>query len=135
MRLSREAKTTSFITENVELHGNLSVQGGIRIDGYLHGRIESNATIYIGNSGRVKAKIIAKSVISSGWVCGNLTAEDLVKINYPGTLEGEITTCEMGIEEGVFFNGECHILSPKKNLRPKAVKLRRPKKAISHRDL
>lgn len=134
MKNIKDTKTTSFLAESIELSGNLYTKGGIRIDGKITGRIESSSTVYIGDSAKVTAEIIADNVVTSGSVLGNVSAERTVKINSPGILEGEVKTCNLGIEQGVYFNGRCQILSPKKNLRPKTISLRVPKKPIEHRD-
>lgn len=134
MKSIKDTKTTSFLAETIELSGNLYTKGGIRIDGSITGRIESASTIYIGDSARVTAEIVAQNVVTSGSVLGNVSAEKTVKINAPGIVEGEIRTCNLGIEQGVYFNGRCEILSPKHNPRPKTISLRVPKKPIPHRE-
>lgn len=132
--MNQESKTTSFLSESIELKGNLYLKGGVRIDGKVSGKIDSEATIFIGENARVKADLVAPAVISSGSIMGDIVASKVVKINYPGTLEGEVTTCSLGVEKGVYFSGKCHILSPPNNPRPKTMLPKPPSKAIAHRE-
>jgi cytoskeletal protein CcmA (bactofilin family) len=134
LKLANEAKTTSFLSESIELKGNLYVQGSIRIDGKVAGKIEGESTIYIGEMAVVKAEIIADSIISNGAVKGDIQAQDLVKVSLPGVLEGEVRTSQFSIEQGVYFNGRCQILSPKNNPKEKLLTAAKIKKAIAHRE-
>ena len=134
MKFSKELKTTSFLSEYIELKGNLFVKGGIRIDGSFKGALESEATIYIGKSALVEAQIVTKSLVSSGKIVGNINAEDTVKINKPGHMQGIIQTCTLGIEKEVFFDGKCQLLSPPNNHKPKTTTPKLPRKAIPNRE-
>ncbi len=134
MKLAKDFKTTSFLSESCELKGNLHTKGGIRIDGKINGLLNCESTIYIGETAEIEADITTKSLVSGGAIVGNITAEDTVHINAPGSVEGEIRTCNLGIEKDVFFNGRCQLLSPKDNKRPQLNKPRFPRKAISNRE-
>ena len=134
VKLGKEFKTTSFLSESCELRGNLDVKGGIRIDGEMNGTLNCESTIYIGETAKINAEIVTKSMVSGGSIVGNITAEDTVQINSPGSVEGEIRTCNLGIEKEVYFNGRCQLLTPKNNKRPKLTKPRFPRKAIPNRD-
>ena len=130
----KEFKTTSFLSESLDLSGNLYVKGGIRIDGTLKGQLNSESTVYVGDEAVVDADIVTKSIISSGTVRGTISAEDTVKIMNPGRLEGEVETCNLEIEKDVFFNGKCRLLSPKNNIQPKLATPKDPRKPIPNRD-
>lgn len=132
--LKKEAKTTSFLSENVELTGKLNLKGGIRIDGKITGEIISHSTIFIGDTARVNAEIVGESLISSGYVKGDINTANLVQLNSPGTLEGDVRTCNMSIEEGSYFNGKCQLLVPQHNQRPKTVPPTPPRIALSARE-
>jgi len=134
VKLEKENKTTSFLSESCELKGHLHTKGGIRIDGKLSGTLNCESVVYVGETGEIEAEIATKSLVSGGKITGNITAEDTVHINSPGSIEGEIRTCNLGIEKDVFFNGKCHLLSPKDNKRPELSKPRLPRKAIPNRD-
>lgn len=130
----KDSKTTSFFSEEIELEGELSLKGGIRIDGILKGEIECEATVYCGDTAKIEADIIADSVISSGQIEGDIIAENMIKINNPGTLSGQVRTSSLGLEKGAFFNGRCHMLNPKDNKKPDLIPPIKPRKAIPNRD-
>lgn len=134
MKPKKEIKTTSFLSENIELKGKLYTKEGIRIDGKVVGCIQSDGPVYIGKSAKIEAEISSHSVISSGSISGNVKAQEEVRINYPGVLEGNIHTSNFTIEKGVFFTGRCQILIPYNNPKNDTPKFHFPRKAISHRE-
>ena len=134
MNFNKEHKTTSFLSNTCELYGNLYTKGGIRIDGKLNGYISCDSTVYIGDTAEIEAQISTRSLVSSGSVTGNVVADDTVQINHPGSLRGEVKTCNMGIEKNVYFNGRCQLLSPEVIEKPKLSSPKIPRKAIPNRD-
>lgn len=110
----RNIKTTSFLSENTELIGNLTVKGGLRIDGRLKGTIISGSMVTLGENALVQADIKARSVISSGHIEGNILSAEHVQLSLPGSVKGAIQTRELILEKGVFFDGSCKITEPER---------------------
>ena len=54
----RDVKTTSFLAEGTELDGVLTVEGGIRIDGRVKGKINSESVVYVGDQAEIEADIL-----------------------------------------------------------------------------
>ena len=92
MKLKKDQKTTSFLTENVELRGNLHTSGAIRIDGPFSGKMFSSSVVYVGEKSYIRADIVANTIVSSGTIHGNITTDESVMINNPGSVEGKIVT-------------------------------------------
>ena len=107
-------KTTSFLAEGTELIGKLTINGGIRIDGKIKGKINSSSVVFLGDTARVKADIRAEAVISSGQVIGDISSARHVEFSNPGSIKGSITTRELILEKGVAFDGSCKIIEPEK---------------------
>lgn len=105
-------KTTSFLGENTELIGTLTVTGGLRVDGRIQGAIHSESVVTLGAGAVVRANIRARAVISSGRIEGDITSAELVQVALPGTIKGAIETRELVLERGVFFDGSCKIIEP-----------------------
>lgn len=90
-----------------EFEGKLTFEGTVRIDGKFKGEIISDATLVIGESGKVEADIKVGTVSISGEVKGNVTAKTKVEIHAPAVVHGNIQTPSLIIEEGVVFEGNC----------------------------
>jgi len=110
----RDHKTTSFLAEGTELEGVLHVKGGIRIDGKITGEIQSESVIYAGDQAEIEANITAEGVITSGKITGDITTGQQVMVSLPGSIRGAIVTRELILEKGVYFDGTCTIVDPKK---------------------
>lgn len=132
--IKKSVSPTCFLSESIELDGVLESQGSIRVDGTVKGKLESNATIFIGQDAKIKAEIITHSLVSNGNFEGNLMAEDNVLLQEKASLKGHIRTCYISVAKGVFFDGSCEILKPKDIGHPKLLNnFRPPRKAIAHR--
>ena len=73
--------------------GNIKINGFVRVDGDIDGKIEASGNVIIGNKARVRGNISASSIVVGGIV------------------EGDIYTKSLLIEENVIFNGHCICLS------------------------
>ena len=106
----------SVLGESTKLDGRLVFSGTMRIDGSVDGEIfgeKKNGvknTLIIGEQAYVSGDIRADTVINSGHVQGNIFASSRVAIQDPGQLIGDVETAELTVEEGVVFNGKCHMV-------------------------
>ena len=79
----------------------------VRVDGKLTGEIFTKDTLVIGSSAELEADIHAGSLVVSGMVKGNITAEKKVELHASAQLYGNISTPSLVIAEGVVFEGSC----------------------------
>ena len=105
MTVSPEHISTIVGTGTV-FKGDLDVQGGIRVDGVLHGELKATGKLAVGEHGEVKSqKIDCLAAVIGGHVAGELTAPELVKLESNSTFTGTITTKVLIVEQGAIFNG------------------------------
>jgi cytoskeletal protein CcmA (bactofilin family) len=97
----------AFLGEGTSFKGILSFEGMVRIDGHLEGEVYTKDTLVVGETAEVSAKVQAGTVIISGTINGDITAEKKVEIHASGKLFGNISTPLLSIEEGVTFEGKC----------------------------
>lgn len=99
----------AFLGKNTNFNGTLVFDGLVRIDGNFEGNIKTNDTLVVANSGSVKAEVTAGEVKISGKFDGVITAKKRVELYKPAHITGTINTPAIKIEEGVVFNGNCHM--------------------------
>jgi cytoskeletal protein CcmA (bactofilin family) len=87
--------------------GTLSVPHSVRVDGTIKGRLQTEETLTVGPSGVVEADVVAQSAIVGGKVIGNLSVEDRVELEANSSLNGDLKTRELVINEGARFDGNC----------------------------
>lgn len=119
-----ENKVASIIGQGTTISGEIHSKGTIRIEGVVTGKIQSEDSIVVQESGRVKADLIGGQVIISGEVLGNVFAHDRLEILTNGKVVGDITSPRISIAEGVLFEGKCTMKPP--GQMPAPPNLRKP---------
>ena len=114
----------AFVGHEVEFSGTLTYKGNVRIDGTFEGEIETDDTLFIGEQANVKAQIRAGSVIASGRITGDITAQQRVELKSPAIIDASISTPKLSMDNGVIFNGKINMgpnkaqAKGKKNMAP-----------------
>lgn len=104
----------STIGEGSIFEGKFYISGSLRIDGKFEGEIKTDEELVVGETGKVKTNIDAKSVVVAGSVIGNIRAEEEVKLLETGRILGDITTPTLTIQRGVIAQGHITITGGQK---------------------
>ncbi|MEK7795085.1 MAG: polymer-forming cytoskeletal protein [Candidatus Hydrogenedentota bacterium] len=109
-RTYNENKVETIIGPGTKLTAEIESKGTIRIEGELTGRVHSDDTIVVHDTGKVRADLVAGQVIVSGHVEGNLFAHDRIEVTNKARLIGNISAPRLSIAEGVVFEGHCTMM-------------------------
>jgi cytoskeletal protein CcmA (bactofilin family) len=95
----------TIIDKTTTIHGRLSIEGSIRIDGTVMGNIEcatenKDITVAIGVTGKINGDIRAFRILIAGKVEGNIYATEKVELHDSAIVLGDITYNQIGIEHG-----------------------------------
>lgn len=94
------------IGKSIVIVGELSGGEDLTIEGQVDGKIELREhVVTIGPNGRIKAQIVARSIVVLGHVTGNLVATEKVDIGQNGSVEGDVVTPRIAIADGAHFRG------------------------------
>ena len=94
------------IGKSIVVKGELSGNEDLRVEGRVEGKIDLNQNVLtVGECGKVKAQILAKTVVIIGEVLGNVTAGEKVSIHEKGVVDGDIRAPRVAIAEGAQFRG------------------------------
>jgi cytoskeletal protein CcmA (bactofilin family) len=110
---------TTLIGTSIVIKGELSCGEDLYIDGQVEGTIDPKGNrLTIGPHGRVKANVIACSVVVQGKLDGNVQASDLVNLKKSAVVTGDIAARRISIDEGAYFKGRVNIQreAPKKEV-------------------
>ena len=80
----------TVIGPDAQFKGELSFQGGVRIDGKFDGSITTSGKVFVSKSGQLKAEVKASSVALEGKLEGNLVAQDRVELRATGQMHGDL---------------------------------------------
>jgi cytoskeletal protein CcmA (bactofilin family) len=119
-----QAEITAFLGKGTEFKGVLSFEGTIRVDGKVEGEVISKDTLIASDGAFLQGEISVGTIILSGRIVGNINASQKVHLLAPASIQGNIKTPKLIIEEGVTFDGKCEMAGEKKTAEQKVVSLK-----------
>jgi len=110
----------SMLGPGAEIHGRVVANKSIRIDGIVHGNVETppgkkNVTIALGETAKVYGDITAYRVLIGGYVEGNVYGSERVELHAKAVVNGDVSYAELGIEPGAEIVGLMVKKAPKKS--------------------
>jgi len=102
--------TTSLLTKELKIEGDIQGDEDLHVEGYFKGSIKIKGSIFVGQTGRVEADIEADSIIIQGQIKGNVLARRQLEIQSLGQLMGDCTAASIDIKEGAIFEGRSNML-------------------------
>ena len=109
------------IGRTLVIKGEISGSEALYIDGRVEGKIimpESRVTI--GRNGKVDASIQAREVVIMGKVNGNIECSDRVDVRAEGSVNGDISTVRISVEDGAALKGGIQVRSEGKQSKQEA---------------
>lgn len=96
---------TGYIGPNLVIHGRLSGEGELYVDGRIEGDLVVEGSVDVGATGVVLAAVEADRVSIGGHVRGPVTAGDEVAVRDGGRLDGDVRAPRVAIEDGGALHG------------------------------
>lgn len=105
MQKEKTADSTSLVSKDVRIEGEIEGPENLHVEGYIRGTIALSGDIFVGNTGIVEADVEAKNIVIQGKVNGNITALKQLEIHPSGRLIGDCMATSIDIKEGAVFEG------------------------------
>src|SRR5450631_33850 len=103
-------RSSARLGSSLHVKGEISGSEDLLIDGSVEGLIQlDERKLTVGATAKVTADIIAREVVVYGTVKGNLRAKDRIEIKKDGSVNGDLTTARIMIEDGAYFKGSIEI--------------------------
>ena len=103
-------RATARLGSSLHVKGEMTGSEDLLIDGSVDGLIQlDERKLTVGATAKVTADIIAREVVVYGTVKGNLRAKDRIEIKKDGSVNGDLTTARIMIEDGAYFKGSIEI--------------------------
>ncbi len=99
----------STIGEGSVFEGKFYINGSLKIDGKFEGEIKTDEELVVGETGKVKTNIEAKSVVIAGIVIGNIKAFNEVRLMETAKVLGDIEAPNVSVQKGVVVTGSINI--------------------------
>lgn len=104
-----EVAADTIVSSGTTLEGTIRAEGTMRIDGRIEGRVVVNGLLLVGAGAEIQAEVEAVQARVAGKIRGNLKARESVELLEGSRLEGDVFTKCFRIEDGAFFQGNCHM--------------------------
>jgi len=103
-------RATARLGPSLHVKGEITGNEDLVIEGSVEGLVQlDERKLTVGASAKVTADVIAREVVVYGNVKGNLRAKDRIEIKKDGSVNGDLTTARIMIEDGAYFKGSIEI--------------------------
>lgn len=103
----------ALIGKSLKVTGTITGREDLYVDGEIEGTVELDEnSLTIGPNGNVSADVKARDITVLGRLTGNVRAGERIEIRKTGSLEGDLTTSRIVIEDGALFRGSIDIAKP-----------------------
>ena len=99
----------AYMGEDTVFNGSLTFDGTVRIDGKFEGKVITEDTLIVGETGHLVAEISAGIIICMGRVEGTVTASKKIEIHSSSKVIGNVKSPALYIELGGVIDGTCHM--------------------------
>ena len=110
MEKDKAADSTSLLSKNVKIEGEIQGPENLHVEGYIKGSVKLSGDIFVGNTGIVEADVEAKNIVIQGEVTGNVLAHQQLEIHPTGKLIGDCSAASIDIKEGAVFEGRSNMI-------------------------
>ena len=109
MCAAAKTELNAFLAKGTNFKGELRFSGLVRIDGIFEGKVFTDGTLVVGDSGVVKGEIHVGELLSSGVIDGTIKAAKSIDVTGQGKLLGEVFTPSLHVAEGVSVEAQLRV--------------------------
>jgi len=103
-------RATARLGSSLHVKGEIWGNEDLYIDGTVEGLVHlDERKLTVGATAKLTADVIADEVIVYGSVNGNVRGKGKIEIKKDGSVNGDLTTAQIIIEDGAYFKGSIEI--------------------------
>ncbi len=102
--------TTSLLSKEVKIEGDIQGNEDLQVDGQLKGSVKLAGDIFVGPTGIIEADVEAENIVVQGQITGNVLARKQLQIQSSGKLLGDCIAQTIDIKEGALFEGRSKMI-------------------------
>lgn len=101
------SKISSIIGSDMIVEGNIRAKDAIRVEGSVTGNIETEGSLVISATGKVKGNLRGNSIVIGGVLEGDLVCGGKTEVISTGKVFGNMHTKGLIVDENAVFQGQC----------------------------
>ena len=102
----------SIVASGLRVEGELDTNGVVKVEGTIVGRVRAERQVLVAKGGLVDGDILTREAIIGGEVKGAIFADERVEIQTNSSINGDITTQRIVVQEGGEINGTVKMANP-----------------------
>lgn len=103
-------RTISYLGPGLRIKGEIAGNEDLKLDCNVEGLVSIGGfRITVGSGAQVNGDIVAREALISGKVSGDIRAVDRIEILKTASIEGDLSTGKITIEEGAYFKGSVEV--------------------------
>ncbi len=95
--------------------GNLKSKSSVQINGVLQGDATVDASLVVGQGGKLSGNAKASFILVAGLIEGNVTATEQLHLTKTGVINGDVECDSIIIDDGAVLNGGCKMKTASSN--------------------
>lgn len=101
---------TSSLGPGLQIKGEITGNEDLKLDSKVEGLVSIGGfRLTVGPGARVVGDIVSREAVISGEVIGDISARDRIEIRKSASVEGDLSTGKILIEDGAYFKGAIEI--------------------------
>jgi cytoskeletal protein CcmA (bactofilin family) len=100
----------AYLGPGIQIKGEISGNEDLWLDSKVDGSVSIGGfRLTIGKSAVIEGEVVAREVVVSGKVNGNISARDRLEVKNGSTVVGDLSTARILIEDGAYLKGAVEI--------------------------
>jgi cytoskeletal protein CcmA (bactofilin family) len=104
------------IAQGTKIVGDITSEGGFRIDGNIEGTLKTPGKVVVGKTGIIKGTLEGSNADFEGSFSGKLFLSGTLTLKSSAHIEGEVVVGKLAVEPGATFNASCSMKGAIKEL-------------------
>ncbi|HLJ24824.1 MAG TPA: polymer-forming cytoskeletal protein [Candidatus Acidoferrales bacterium] len=108
--MTANSGNTAYLGPGLKITGEISGNEDLWLDSKIEGSVSIGGfRLTIGQKSEVEGEVVAREVVVSGKVTGNISARDRLEVKKGSTVVGDLSTARILIEDGAYLKGAVEI--------------------------
>ncbi|MFB9051961.1 polymer-forming cytoskeletal protein [Formosa undariae] len=119
---SEASANQNIIAQGTKIVGDVTSDGGFRIDGSVEGNLMTQGKVVVGKTGSIKGSLEGTDAYFEGQFFGKLKLSGTLTLKSTAEIEGEVIVGKLAIDPGASFDGTCVMKSAVKTIKNEKVR-------------
>lgn len=97
----------NIIAQGTKIVGDLTSEGGIRIDGEIEGNLKTTGKVVVGKTGFINGTLEGTDAYFEGKFSGKLNLSGTLTLRSTASIQGEVVVSKLAVDPGANFDVTC----------------------------